>query len=250
MSRHQQKSNYDLSKLIEMHLDNLVPSERNTSNELEIRFATKTNYNPLKKITFDGSIQKLRSLGFEIISENAYHLNIQNEYINPGTGTNRLSNIRTTIEGLHNIQKYCKTNVFNIENIPEYITFMQKFHKTKDRTTTERYFPIDYHDWEFRVNYKEERTLTPSNPTLNNILNKWADSKKTFRLIKRTTLKHPNFPYKIDCSILKTSSWNPRKKYLIPTYSIQESNVFTNIEHYEIELELINNECFANYSNY
>ena len=230
---------YKLEDYINEYLEN-----RNNRDELEIRFATKTNYNPLKKITFDGSIQKLRSLGFEIISENAYHLNIQNEYINPGTGTNRLSNIRTTIEGLHNIQKYCKTNVFNIENIPEYITFMQKFHKTKDRTTTERYFPIDYHDWEFRVNYKEERTLTPSNPTLNNILNKWADSKKTFRLIKRTTLKHPNFPYKIDCSILKTSSWNPRKKYLIPTYSIQESNVFTNIEHYEIELELINNECY------
>tara|TARA_B100001059_G_scaffold236774_1_gene290176 strand:- start:5653 stop:9036 length:3384 start_codon:yes stop_codon:yes gene_type:complete len=237
--RNSNEQEYKLEDYVNVYLEN-----RNNRDELEIRFATKANYNPLKKITFDNTIQKLRSIGFEIISENKYHLNIQNEYINPATGTNRLSNIRTTIDGLHNIQKYCKTNIFDIENIPQYISFMQKFHKTKDRTANERFFPIDYHDWEFRVNFKEERTLTSSNPVLNSILNSWQDSKKTFRLIKRTTLKHPDFPFKIDCSILKTSSWNPRKKYLIPTYSIQESNVFNNIEHYELELELINNECY------
>ena len=69
--------------------------------------------------------------------------------------------------------------------------------------------------------------------------------KKIFRFIKRTTLKHPLYPFKIDCSILKTSSHIKSSNRLIPTFTIQESNVFDNMEHYEIEMEMINNEAFA-----
>ena len=198
--------------------------KRNPRDELEVRFATKSNYNPLKKIRFDNTIAKLRSLGFDILSSNEYHLNIQNEYINPNTGRSSLSSIRTTIHGLHNIQKYCKTNSFDTENIPEYISFMEKFRKNKERDTREKYFPIDNHDFEFRVNYKEERILDPRRGRMNNILMNWNDSKKIFRLIKRTTLKHPNYPYKIDCSILKTSSHIKSTHQLKPTFTIQESN--------------------------
>ena len=115
-------------------------------------------------------------------------LNIQNEYQDPASGRRRLSNIRTTITGLDNIQKYCKSNNFDTENIPSYITFMQKFLKKKYMgDNDQRFTPLDFNKYEFRVNYKEERILDKKRGLLNNILNKWTESKKTFRLIKRVT---------------------------------------------------------------
>ena len=99
---------------------------KNKKDELEIRFATK-HYNPLTKIKFDKTIEKLRNSGFEIISSNEYHLNIQTEFFDVPSSRKKISNIRTTIKGLFNIQKYCKTNTFNMDVVPSYITFMQKF---------------------------------------------------------------------------------------------------------------------------
>lgn len=216
---------------------------KNNRDEMEIRFATK-HYNPLTKIKFENTIEKLRNSDFEIVSNNEYHLNIQTEFFDVPSGRKKLSNIRTTIHGLYNIQKYCKTNTFDIDQVPKYITFMQKFYKSVSRGSTERYLPLDYDNFEFRLNYKEERILNKKAGLVNNILNGWNDSKKTFRFIKRTTLKHPNFPFKIDCSIIKTSKNKKFSSILIPTHTVEESNVFNNVEHYEIELELINEEAF------
>jgi hypothetical protein len=216
---------------------------KNKKDELEIRFATK-HYNPLTKIKFDKTIEKLRNSGFEIISSNEYHLNIQTEFFDVPSSRKKISNIRTTIKGLFNIQKYCKTNTFNMDVVPSYITFMQKFYKSKYFKGKDKYYPIDYDDFEFRLNYKEEKFLKTNQPLLTNILNGWNDSKKTFRLIKRTTLKHPDLPYQIDCSIIKTSRNKRGTSILIPTYTVEESNLFKNMEHYEIELELINKEAY------
>ena len=56
---------------------------------------------------------------------------------------------------------------------------MQKFRKTI-RSLNSRLDYIDYHDFEFRVNYKEERQLNKENRLLSNILNSWVDSRKRF----------------------------------------------------------------------
>ena len=227
-----------LSDYVDVYLAN-----KNNKDELEVRFATK-QYNPLTKIKFDKTIEKLRNSGFEIVSSNEYHLNIQTEFFDVPSGRKKISNIRTTIRGLFNIQKYCKTNTFNMDVVPEYISFMQKFYKSKYLKGVEKYYPIDYDDFEFRLNYKVERKLTTKQQLLTNILNGWTDSKKTFRLIKRTTLKHPELPYQIDCSIIKTSKNKRGTSILIPTYTVAESNLFNNIEHFEIELELINKDAY------
>ena len=47
-------------------------------------------------------------------------------------------------------------------------------------------------------------------------------------------------PFGIHFSIIKTSDHIKGKSWLKPTYTIEESNVFNNSEHFEIELELIN----------
>ena len=125
-------------------------------------------------------------------------------------------------------------NSLNKENLPHDIEFMQKFSKRKTRDSSDFLKPIDFHDFHFRVNFKEERKLYKNKPEIENLLNNWKDSKKKFRFIKRFTFIHRDYPFKIDCSIIKTSR---KKKYYIPEYSIQDANVFNNPENYEIEME-------------
>ena len=43
----------------------------------------------------------------------------------------------------------------------------------------------------------------------------------------------------MDCSIVKTSN---KKRFYVPEYNIQDSNVFNNPENYEIEIELDNSK--------
>ena len=173
-------------------------------------------------------------MGFYIEEQDLYTLNIQNEYKDLASGRNKLSNIRTTISGINNIQKYCKTNSFDTENIPDYVSFMQKFLKTE--RTGAKIFPLDIQKYELRFNYKEERILDKKRGLLNNILNNWNESKKTFRFIKRTTLKHNDYPFRVDCSIVKTSKYSRNKNRMISEYTIQNAELFNNIQHYEIEI--------------
>jgi hypothetical protein len=226
---------------LNQYLKLYLKDKRNNQDELEIRFGTKY-YNPLTKITFENIISKLRSLGFKSeILEGETYLNITNEYGDPKTGRMKKSNVRTTISGLHNIQKYCKENYLNPEKLPTGTEFLQKFSKKDDKEAYLR--PIDFHDFHFRVNYKTERKLKINKPEVISLLQNWKDSKKVFRYIKRYSFTHPYlnlYPFKIDCSIVKTSR---KKRDYISTYNIQESNVFDNPENYEIEIELINSQA-------
>ena len=72
------------------------------------------------------------------------------------------------------------------------------------------------------------------------IVETWSDSKKVFRYINRLSFVHPDFPMFVDCSIVKSS---PRdRKFLKPTYTIDEANLFNNPETYEIEIEIDNSK--------
>ena len=84
----------------------LAPKNRESKgDELEVKFGTK-QYNQITKIDFDNIIQKLKSLGFSKVSEE-YYLNINTEYADERTGRMKDSNIRVTVSGISNIQKYC-----------------------------------------------------------------------------------------------------------------------------------------------
>ena len=232
------------NKYLEEYLKIYLGDRSNFQDELEVRFGTK-HFNTLSKIDFDNIIEKIKSQGFILNGSNDgdYTLNIQNEYADPTTGKIKMSNIRTTLYGIHNIHKYCTENSLDKDKLPHDIEFLQKFTKIKpvgvhdhhNRSIKVYLKPIDFHDFHFRVNFKEERKLYKNKPEIENLLNNWKDSKKNFRFIKRFTFIHRDYPFKIDCSIIKTSR---KKKYYIPEYSIQDANVFNNPENYEIEIEL------------
>ena len=246
----QKKPPESLRNYLDIYFNNLKYNTNNKNDEFEIKFGNNPK-NRLTKIQFDNTIQKLYSLGFKMMNdEGDYHLNIVNEYIDFKTQKNKQSNIRTEIKGLDNISTYCKTNTFDTENVPSFISFIQKKRKIADNNILK---PIDNRDYEFRVNYKVEHTLFNNTQNedvghkhIKNMLTSWKHSKKIYRFIKRFTMVHNELPVKVDMSILKTSStrqnYRTNQKYFVPTLKIEESNVFNNVENYEIEIELDNDK--------
>ena len=102
-------------------------------------------------------------------------------------------------------------------------------------------FNLNFHDFEFRVNYKSERTLSPNSPMVKTLLENWNDSKKVFRLIKRITFTRPDLPLYFDLSIVKSSKRSgPR---LISEYNIETADVFNNPETFEVEIEIDSTEA-------
>ena len=196
-------------KLVQ-YLNIFLPRDSDNANdELEARFGTKR---PTTQIQFDAVIAKLKSLGF--ITDNLsgnYRLTIQTEYTDPKSGYTKISSVRTEISGLANIQEYCKTNSIDMSptsNIARNIQFIQKNRKIYNE---EPLNPIDFNDFGFRINYKTESKRNIGSPLIKRIIDEWNETKKVFRLIKRFTFEHENYPLRIDCSIVRSSKQKGRR---------------------------------------
>ena len=216
-------------------------------HELEVKFGTK-GIKPLTKIDYDNVICKLKSLGFTCPNpQGVYMLRIYHEYLNPQTGTVELSrNIRTEINGFHEIQSYCKHNDLNkLVSESNTVYFQNKSpyiipEDIQTRIPSHILKPVNFDDFNFRVSYQKETNMSKDNKIIKNIIDSWEKTKKTFRYINRVTFTHPDIPIKVDISIVKSSTFENRQ--MKSTYTTSESEVFTNQEIYEIELEIDNSE--------
>jgi len=209
--------------------------------ELEVKFGTK-GIKYLTKIDYDNVIRKVKSFGFISVNEQgAYMLRIQNEFLDPASGSFRESNIRTEIVGLNAIQDFCKTNDIKktLTNVQcsKCISFIKKAplylkdEKVKD---------VNFDDFNFRVSLKLEENLGVTERNVRGMIDNWEKTKKTlFRYINRVAFEHPDYPVKVDISIVKSSRKEGRE--YVKAYRTDESGVFTEPEAYEIELE-VNNE--------
>ena len=215
-------------RLINLYLQNINKLPENTEPELEVRFATK-KIKPLYKIDFYNVIKSLLNYNFKCTTDN-YNLKIALD--------NDTSKIRTQISGLPNIQHYCKyNNVINITD-PTNVEFVEKEYVTHKGV---KLLPLDFDDFNFRIAYQTEKKYSMNDPETQNIINKWSTTKKVFRYIKRFEYTHPDYPFKVHCSIVKTSKTNNFNKY-IPQYGVKDADVFNSTEHYEIEIELDNSK--------
>ena len=217
---------------------------KQSTYELEVKFGTK-GIKPLTRNDYDNVIKKLKSLGF-VTSNNVgeYYLRINCEFLDPKSGKFKLSDIRTEISGLHNIQDYCKNNDIKEIYTKNFtvVSFVNKRMATieKDRMR-ERIFPVDMNDFNFRVTFNTEEEVKTGVKTY--IMENWKKSKKIFRYLNRVSFKHPEHPVIVDISIVKNgdkeegSRWNDQMKRV---YTTTESNVFNNPEIYQIEIEIDN----------
>jgi len=215
--------------MTQKYLDNIFKKEDGVS-ELEVKFGTR-GIKEITKDDFDNVVKKLLSCGFKIVKSQEYCLKIQSEFTDIGTGKTKLSNIRTEIYGLSNIQKYCRND--RLEDIN--YRFVQK---TQAKEGSEIIRPVNFDDFNFRLSYQKEKMINITSSLGQSILSTWVKEKKIFRHINRTTLIHDNYPFHVDMSVVKES--HRRDGHLIPEYSFQASKTTDCEPKYEIEIEMDN----------
>ena len=214
------------------------------NQELEVRFGTR-GIKPLNRNDYDNVIRKLKSSGFNVIGDSAgvYSLRVNCEFLDSVTGRFKLSDVRTEINGLHNIQKFCETNDIKLlVNDAKYnVNFIHKKPAIIDK---QKIYPVDFDDFNFRVSYQTEEKIKQG--VKNFIVDNWKKSKKEFRYMNRVSFNHPDHPFIIDLSIVKYANRSPDKfgrenrGQMIRVYTLEESNVLNNQEIYEIEIEVNN----------
>ena len=222
-----------LEGLVDLYLDGYE------GKELEVRFGTKKNQR-ISKIDFDNVIKKLLSVGFYGPRVPSSTLKMNIEYTDSRTGELKMTSTRTEVNGIENIQKYCKTNSLVDPNTGYiYENYGIAFTKKQPvfRTSNEKVHPVDYDDFNFRVSLQQDVNIGLQDPAIKKTISEWKNTKKTFRYVTRYTFSHHDFPFRVDCSIVKSSKIVHRK--LLPVYNINDSHVFNNDESYEIELEYI-----------
>jgi len=235
-----EKTKNKFNDLINAYLENIFKFDDSKNLELEVRFGTR-NIEKISKIDYINIIKVLIGHGFEIERDDIYLLRIQSELLDDLTGKLKISNIRTEIEGLNNIETYCKKN--NIVSLMAngHVNFTEKKYFSDEKET---YYPINQDEYNFRLSLQMENKLPESSELVQNIVQKWPDNKKIFRYLKRSRLVHKELPIIIDLSIVKSSKKN--RQYYIPEYDIKNADVFNSAESYEVEIEIDNKKISEN----
>lgn len=217
-----------LKKYLDLHI---ALKDQATNNELEIRFGTASK-NFISKIEFDNVIGRLKSFDFESDNEHGdYSLKISDD----------VHKIRTEISGLHNIREYCIHDSLSkiLKSSDKNIQFLKK---TPVILKDETHVPtFDNKDFNFRISYTNETILSNDDKEVIALLSD-TKSKKFFRHINRVSFKHPDYPIRIDLSVVKSNKSSRNN-------SFKDSKVIESPEQFEIEIELLNEPALLFDSN-
>ena len=221
----------NFNNLLKLYLERLDSFEENINPEFEVRFNTKNKF--LSKINFDNVIKYLLSQNYSINESYDYMLRINNN-------KQDYKNIRLEIDGINNIQNYCKNK--NIDDFNNgYINFVEKKYYT---TSSKSSNPVDFSDFNFRVAFQSEKQYEKTTDIIEKYKKDFPNMLKTFRYLKRFSMSNSELPFLVHLSIVKSSGYKSGK--LVETYLINDSNIFDNIESYEIEIEIDNRELKSN----
>ncbi len=217
------------------------------NHELEVKFGTKgiKGIKQLNRNDYDNVIKKLKSSQFNINGDSSglYSLRVNCEFLDNATGKFKMSDVRSEINGIDKIQWYCQTNDIK-ELYKGYSPSVNFIHKKPVYVNKDKVFPVDFDDFNFRVSYQTEEVVKTG--VKNFIINSWKKSKKEFRFMNRVSFSHPEYPFIIDLSIVKYGNRHPdkfgneNKGQIKRVYTLDESNIFNNPEHYEMEIEVNN----------
>jgi hypothetical protein len=240
------RSQKDFAKMCSIFWDsNPFHVDLKTNTELEMKFGSRGKYNNPTRNDYDNVIKQILSMGFTSVNTSGeYLLRIFNEFLDSSqsSSTYTASNIRTDITGLPAIQQYCKTNdIVQILDNPAYSGHVVMQKKGKFKHEGRNLPAVSFHDFNFRTTLNEEETYNTVNRfgLVKSIIDRWSESKKTFRYMNRVTFTHPDYPVNIDISIVKSSNVNGQGD-MESAYNTSDSGVFNAMEVYEMEIEVDN----------
>ncbi len=191
----------ELSKVIVNRLRDMIAYKNEMNNiEVECRYTQ-----PLSKPQFQKVLQYFVSTLTEPLKTHEETLDIITK------------NMRLTISGTQNIQKYCTTGV------------VTDFKSCITKNSIKNFMPVFIDSLNFKVDIKEE---LPIKPNVNEIL----IAPKMFRFKKRYSIVDKEYGVRYDMTVIKTSTSNTHINFM-------ESNTVTNPEKYEFEIECISNKA-------
>ena len=165
------QNNDDKPKLIPKDQLNVIsqffinnPNGKYNEYEMEAKFGTR-GIKPITKIDYDNVVKKIKASGFYSNNEEGnYSLKIQSEFLDVKTGQFKTSSdfdrFRIEIEGITNIQEYCKTNSLKAVNdrSPNNVKILRKSDvKIEDGKKIES---ANFDDFNFRISLKNEETIS------------------------------------------------------------------------------------------
>ena len=204
--------------MLNLNIENMI-SKSLENNNYELEFIYNNN-SKLDKSTFVKLLDYCKE-NYEFMNDNNY-LDIRVK------DSNKLSKERITISNLHDIKKYCKNDV--LEDNVEYVE--------KKESSEDKYVSDDYN---FRINLKEEIELSEDSESIIKILSNWETLLKQFRYKKRFSFLLPNKLFKIDLTVVKSSTYNNSLKTYMLYQTFNSANILNNPETYEFEIEFIGN---------
>jgi len=191
--------------------------------EMEIKFGTGRNMKEITRLDYDNVIKRVLSAGFKHSSEETL-LRI----FSVG-GSIKNERVRIEISDIGNISEYCKTNRLTNANGD----FIAKIVEKKDFVS--KIVPhVDFEDFNFKASLKTEGEYYEKSLIVDEVTKKWSNVKKTFRYISRNSFIHPDFPVKIDISVVKQRNGG--------VYNFIEADLMNSRDIYEIEIELVNDK--------
>lgn len=230
----QKEEKIKFDTIVKTYLDEIgkAKSESSSSSlrpepELEVRFGTMRQSAPLTKDNVTNVIKKLKSLQFQQSAEE-YSLRI---FLND-------SDVRVQIDGFSNIQNFCIDNSITDKNAVMVIkrNMEHKVIREDGSEFTSDVRPVDNTDFDFRVSLQTEREI--GKDEREQIIANWKSSGKNFRYIRRTAFTHPDYPVRIDISVVKDTFTPSRKSY----GNFKSANVMRGEDKYEVEIEVVNSE--------
>ena len=232
--QNEEKQKFDT--IVKTYLDEVRKASTSESSslsldpELEVRFGTMRQSAPLTKDNVTNVIKKLKSLQFQQSAEE-YSLRI---FLND-------SDVRVQIDGFSNIQNFCIDNSIADKNAVMVIkrNMEHKVIREDGSEFVSDVRPVDNTDFDFRVSLQTEREIGKNERE--QIVANWKSSGKNFRYIRRTAFTHPDYPVRIDISVVKDTFTPSRKSY----GNFKSANVMRGEDKYEVEIEVMNSEVSA-----
>ena len=146
------------------------------------------------------------------------------------------NNVRVSIIGNNNINKYKKTNDLNVIE-SDCLQIMKKkiaFDKSGKKIPT-----LMLSDYDVKIKLRSEIIIESDNTFFQKLKDEWKSFKKFFRFKTRYTFVDKDNLFSFDLSIIKNSS--KENNQFIYYKKVSESAVFSNPQEYEVEIEFIGN---------
>lgn len=237
----------DIDRFADIYIENVASS--NSQLELEVRFGT-LGFRTLTHTDHSNVIDRILAAGYRPIGTGDYHLRIHYENwsdpdnsddVKESKPRHEMSNNRFEVDGLSQIQKYCTTNQLDsdVSYGPNRVRCVRKMNAYVNGAPVR---PAQFNEFNFKVSLQRETIMRLESAEITRTIQKWPQTKKSFRYMKRISFEHPNTPIRFDLSIVKESKRMPPPNSwkMMTTYTFDQANVIESSPKYEIEIEIDN----------